>query len=195
MLLLASHLAFGDLNTAFLAAAARLVVGLSAPDHFHRPVFNPKIPGSWLVDLSHIDADPRLPSPFTPDGTRPTGPAWCQSHTVAHAEGLGYNVSPLEAYLRRETGAYLDPWHDRLKNAYVDTLADLGVTDAESSPPSRPPSRAASASCVNAPRASATRKANGGRPPNAPPGAPTSVPPSSPGPESTCTARCATWPP
>ncbi len=31
-------------------------------------------------------------------------------------------------YLRRETGAYLDPWHDRLKTAYVDTLADLGVT-------------------------------------------------------------------
>ncbi|NEB29846.1 helix-turn-helix domain-containing protein [Streptomyces sp. SID14446] len=117
-----------DLNTAFLAAAARLVVGLSAPDHFHAPKFNPKIPGSWLVDLSHIDLDPRLPSPFTPDGTRPTGPAWYQTHTVAYAQELGHNVAPIEAYLRRETGAYLDPWHDRLKNAYVDTLAGLGVT-------------------------------------------------------------------
>ncbi|UUU18885.1 telomere-associated protein Tap [Streptomyces sp. DSM 40750] len=117
-----------DLNTAFLAAAARLVVGLSAPDHFHNPAFNPKIPGSWLVDLSHIEVDPRLPSPFTPDGTRPTGPAWYQTHTVAYAQELGHNVQPLEAYLRRETGAYLDPWHDRLKTAYVDTLADLGVT-------------------------------------------------------------------
>ncbi|MEU4735664.1 MULTISPECIES: telomere-associated protein Tap [Streptomyces] len=117
-----------DLNTAFLAAAARLAVGLSAPDHFHAPKFNPKIPGSWLVDLSHIELDPRLPSPFTPDGTRPTGPGWYQTHTVAYAQELGYNVAPIEAYLRRETGAYLDPWHDRLKNAYVDTLADLGVT-------------------------------------------------------------------
>ncbi|MDX5567602.1 helix-turn-helix domain-containing protein [Streptomyces sp. ID05-04B] len=117
-----------DLNTAFLAAAARLVVGLSAPDHFHTPTFNPKIPGSWLVDLSHVEVDPRLPSPFTPDGTRPTGPAWYQTHTVAYAQELGYNVTPIEAYLRRETGAYLDPWHDRLKTAYVDTLADLGVT-------------------------------------------------------------------
>ncbi|MDX3233788.1 helix-turn-helix transcriptional regulator [Streptomyces sp. ME19-01-6] len=117
-----------DLNTAFLAAAARLVVGLSAPDHFHAPKFNPKIPGSWLVDLSHIELDPRLPSPFTPDGTRPTGPAWYQTHTVAYAQELGYDVHPIEAYLRRETGAYLDPWHDRLKTAYVDTLADLGVT-------------------------------------------------------------------
>ncbi|GAB7036142.1 helix-turn-helix transcriptional regulator [Streptomyces sp. NPDC021749] len=117
-----------DLNTAFLAAAARLVVGLSAPDHFHAPKFNPKIPGSWLVDLSHIELDPRLPSPFTPDGSRPTGPAWYQTHTVAYAQELGYDVHPIEAYLRRETGAYLDPWHDRLKTAYVDTLADLGVT-------------------------------------------------------------------
>ncbi|MBC2904311.1 telomere-associated protein Tap [Streptomyces cupreus] len=117
-----------DLNTAFLAAAARLVVGLSAPDHFHAPTFNPKIPGSWLVDLSHVDLDPRLPSPFTPTGERPEGPAWYQTHTVAYAQELGYNVAPIEAYLRRETGAYLDPWHDRLKNAYVDTLADLGVT-------------------------------------------------------------------
>ncbi|AVH93670.1 transcriptional regulator [Streptomyces sp. WAC00288] len=117
-----------DLNTAFLAAAARLVVGLSAPDHFLGPKFNPKIPGSWLVDLSHVELDPRLPSPFTSDGTRPTGPAWYQTHTVAYAQELGYNVEPIEAYLRRETGAYLDPWHDRLKTAYVDTLADLGVT-------------------------------------------------------------------
>ncbi|MGW1656796.1 telomere-associated protein Tap [Streptomyces atratus] len=117
-----------DLNTAFLAAAARLTVGLSAPDHFHGPKFNPKIPGSWLVDLSRIELDPRLPSPFTPTGERPTGPAWYQTHTVAYAQELGYDVHPIEAYLRRETGAYLDPWHDRLKNAYVDTLADLGVT-------------------------------------------------------------------
>ncbi|MCX5264713.1 helix-turn-helix domain-containing protein [Streptomyces sp. NBC_00199] len=117
-----------DLNTAFLAAAARLVVGLSAPDHFHTVRFNPKIPGSWLVDLSHIELDPRLPSPFTPDGTRPTGPAWYQTHTVAYAQELGYDVHPVEAFLRRETGAYLDPWHDRLKTAYLDTLADLGVT-------------------------------------------------------------------
>ncbi|MEU2415182.1 helix-turn-helix transcriptional regulator [Streptomyces sp. NPDC048209] len=117
-----------DLNTAFLASAARLTVGLSAPDHFVAPKFNPKIPGSWLVDLSHVEIDERLPSPFTPDGERPTGPAWYQTHTVAYAQELGYNVEILEAYLRRETGAYLDPWHDRLKAAYVDTLADMGVT-------------------------------------------------------------------
>ncbi|MGW2765399.1 telomere-associated protein Tap [Streptomyces sp. NPDC001275] len=117
-----------DLNTAFLAAAARLMVGLSGPEHVRHPHFDKRIPGSWLVDLSHIELDPRLPSPFTPSGLRPTGPAWYQTHTVAYAQELGYNVQPTEAYLRRETGAYLDPWHDRLKSAYVETLADLGIT-------------------------------------------------------------------
>ncbi len=63
-----------------------------------------------------------------PDGTRPNGPAWYQTHTLAYAQELGHEVDPVETYLRRETGAYLDPWHDRLKTAYVDTLADLGVT-------------------------------------------------------------------
>ncbi|MQY11024.1 hypothetical protein SRB5_11380 [Streptomyces sp. RB5] len=117
-----------DLNTAFLAAAARLTVGLSAPEHVARPAFDKRIPGSWYVDLSHIPVDPRLPSPFTPTGERPTGPAWYTTHTVAYAQELGHDVTPVEAYLRRETGAYLDPWHDRLRAAYVDTLADLGVT-------------------------------------------------------------------
>ncbi|MEW2467961.1 helix-turn-helix transcriptional regulator [Streptomyces sp. NPDC046994] len=117
-----------DLNAAFLAAAARLVVGLSGPEYVQRPQFDKRIPGSWLVDLSHIELDPRLPSPFTPSGERPTGPAWNQTYTVAYAQELGYNIQPIEAYLRRETGAYLDPWHDRLKTAYLDTLADLGVT-------------------------------------------------------------------
>ncbi|AOR36803.1 transcriptional regulator [Streptomyces fodineus] len=123
-----------DLNTAFLAAAARLVVGLSGPQYVKRPDFDKRIPGSWLVDLSHIELDARLPSPFTPSGRRPEGPAWYQTHTVAYAQELGYAVQPIEAYLRRETGAYLDPWHDRLKNAYVDTLADLGVTKDLSDP-------------------------------------------------------------
>jgi DNA-binding XRE family transcriptional regulator len=116
-----------DINTAFLAAAARLSVGLSEPVHVDRPRFDKKIPGAWYVDLSHIDLDPRLPSPFTPKGTRPTGPAWYATPTVAYAVELGAEVQPVEGFLRRETGAYLDPWHDRLKDAYGATMSDLGV--------------------------------------------------------------------
>ncbi|MFF7967046.1 telomere-associated protein Tap [Streptomyces sp. NPDC007903] len=117
-----------DVNAAFLAAASRTPVGLCAPVHVRRPAFDKKVPGSWLVDLSHIESDPRLPSPFTPSGERPTGPAWYQTHTVAYAVELGHNVQVREAYLRPEYGAFLDPWHDRLKAALLDTMADLGVT-------------------------------------------------------------------
>ncbi|MGW9249988.1 telomere-associated protein Tap [Streptomyces badius] len=116
-----------DINTAFLAAAARLTVGLSGPVHVTTPVFDKKIPGSWLVDLSGIELDARLPNPFTPSGLRPEGPGWYTTATLAYAEELGCAVRPLEAYLRQETGAYLDPWHDRLKDAYLTTTADMGI--------------------------------------------------------------------
>ncbi|WP_240659614.1 helix-turn-helix transcriptional regulator [Streptomyces sp. WAC 01529] len=117
-----------DVNMAFAAAANRLTVGLSAPVHVHRPIFDAKLPGSWLVDLSHIRLDERLPSPFTPHGERPTGPAWYATPTVAYAVELGYTVTPLEAYLRYEHGPYLDAWYTRLRDAYIATMADLGIT-------------------------------------------------------------------
>ncbi|WP_042404661.1 telomere-associated protein Tap [Streptacidiphilus carbonis] len=116
-----------DINTAFLAAASRLTVGLGAPVHVVRPVFDKKTPGCWYVDLSGIDTDPLLPSPFTPSGQRPAGPAWYATPTVAYAQELGADVQPIEAFLREESGPYLDPWHDRLKEAYVTTLGDAGV--------------------------------------------------------------------
>ncbi|MFF1791816.1 telomere-associated protein Tap [Kitasatospora sp. NPDC058243] len=116
-----------DINTAYLAAAARLNVGLSGPLHVTNPHFDKKTPGSWLVDLSHIPTDPRLPSPFTPTGNPPTGPAWYTTPTVAYAQELGHDVTPTEAYLREHSGAYLDPWHDRLREAYVTTMAEAGI--------------------------------------------------------------------
>jgi len=38
-------------------------------------------------------------------------------------------VRPIAAWLRPEAGGYLDLWHNRLRAAYMDTLADLGVTE------------------------------------------------------------------
>ncbi|WNI19465.1 telomere-associated protein Tap [Actinacidiphila sp. ITFR-21] len=123
-----------DVNTAFLAAANRLVVGLSGPVHVKAPRFDRTVPGSWLVDLSGIELDPRLPSPFTPHGRRPEGPAWYATPTVAYAAELidAYRLpvalSPIEAYLRTGAGPYLDPWYKHLADAYKATMADLGVT-------------------------------------------------------------------
>ncbi|MFE9174023.1 telomere-associated protein Tap [Streptomyces kebangsaanensis] len=135
-----------DVNMAFAAGANGLTVGLGAPTHVKNPVFDPKLPGSWLVDLSHVDLSHvkagkewakleagLLPSPFTPSGERPTGPAWYATPTVAYAVELGYDVTPIEAYVRYENGRYLDAWYNRLRDAYVATMADLGVP-ADASP-------------------------------------------------------------
>ncbi|MFF3663513.1 telomere-associated protein Tap [Streptomyces olivochromogenes] len=135
------HLVGIDVNMAFAAGANGLVVGLGVPTHVNAPVFDPKLPGSWLVDLSHVDlsrvkigkdkwADldaSLLPSPFTPKGERPTGPAWYATPTVAYAVELGYDVRPIEAYVRHDNGRYLDGWYNRLRDAYLATMADLGV--------------------------------------------------------------------
>ncbi|MCX5278208.1 helix-turn-helix domain-containing protein [Streptomyces virginiae] len=129
-----------DINMAFAAATNSLVVGLGGPTHLTgKPAFDPKLPGSWLVDLSHVDLSrariagrtvdgTRLPSPFTPTGEHPTGPAWYATPSVAYAVQLGFDVAPIEAYVRMESGRYLDPWYDRLRDAYLATMADLGVT-------------------------------------------------------------------
>ncbi|MFG2317707.1 telomere-associated protein Tap [Streptomyces tendae] len=134
------HLVGIDVNMAFAAGANGLNVGLGEATHLKAPAFDPKLPGSWLVDLSHVDLSrvkvgkewvdldgSLLPSPFTPTGERPAGPAWYATPTVAYAVELGYEVSPLEAYVRHESGRYLDGWYQRLRDAYLATMANLGV--------------------------------------------------------------------
>ncbi|MGW1160283.1 telomere-associated protein Tap [Streptomyces sp. NPDC002519] len=136
-----------DVNLAFGAAANGAVVGLATPPvHLTHPTFDATLPGAWLVDLSHVELShvlvgkqwrrlegALLPSPFTPTGERPTGPAWYATPTVAYAVELGYDVAPTEAWVRREKGRFLDGWYQRLRNAYVATMGDLGV--GESLPP------------------------------------------------------------
>ncbi|MEU9925176.1 helix-turn-helix transcriptional regulator [Streptomyces griseoluteus] len=141
------HLVGIDVNMAFAAGANGLNVGLGEATHVKNPVFDPKLPGSWLVDLSHVDLSKvkvgkdkwveldasLLPSPFTPKGDRPTGPAWYATPTVAYAQELGYEVRPTQAWVRRDNGRYLDGWYQRLRDAYLATMADLGV-DADLAP-------------------------------------------------------------
>ncbi|MEU9148164.1 helix-turn-helix domain-containing protein [Streptomyces sp. NPDC048349] len=119
-----------DVNMAFAAAANRLTVGLGPATHRTNPRFDPKTPGCWLADLSSLTLDPRLPSPFTPHGKPPTGPAWYATPTLAYAQELGHEVRPAEAWLRLDHGPYLDAWYTRLRDAYMATMADLGITPA-----------------------------------------------------------------
>ncbi|OII64369.1 transcriptional regulator [Streptomyces sp. CC53] len=140
------HLVGIDVNMAFAAGANGLNVGLGEATHVNAPAFDPKLPGSWLVDLSHVDLSrvkvgkewveldgSLLPSPFTPKGERPEGPAWYATPTVAYAQELGYEVRPIEAWVRYDNGRYLDGWYNRLRDAYLATMADLGV-DADLAP-------------------------------------------------------------
>ncbi|MCC0100510.1 helix-turn-helix domain-containing protein [Streptomyces flavotricini] len=119
-----------DVNMAFAAAANRLPVGIGPAVHTRSPRFDPKTPGCWLADLSSLELDPRLPSPFTPNGHPPTGPAWYATPTLAYAQELGHPVHATEAWLRPDHGPYLDAWYTRLRDAYMATMADLGVTSA-----------------------------------------------------------------
>jgi hypothetical protein len=137
------HLVGIDVNMAFAAASNGAIVGLAQPPvHVTAPRFDAKVPGAWLVDLSHVDLSRvkvgkewrtleagLLPSPFTPSGERPEGPAWYATPTVAYAVELGYDVAPAEAWIRPESGRFLDDWYKRLRDAYVATMADLGVTE------------------------------------------------------------------
>ncbi|MFJ3673633.1 telomere-associated protein Tap [Streptomyces sp. NPDC090106] len=131
-----------DINTAFLAASSRLLVGLGEAAYTDGPRFNKKIPGAWLVDLSGavlrtkdpatkewVELPADFPSPFTPNGQAPTGPAWYTTQTLAYAVELGVEVRPVAGWLRDEPSGYFDLWYGRLRSAYMDTLADLGVTE------------------------------------------------------------------
>ena len=105
-----------DVNTAFLAAAGppdRRPVRARPLPRARRSTRRSPAPGwSTSPTSSSTRACPRR-SPRTAaarrarPGTRPPpSPTPRSSATTSH---------PIEAYLRRETGAYLDPWHDRLE--------------------------------------------------------------------------------
>jgi prevent-host-death family protein len=157
-----------DINVAFLAACNGTPVGTCAPYHLDHPVFDKKLPGSWLEDLSGVDTDPLLPSPFTPDGSRPTGPAWYETHTVALAAELGHNPRPTQAHVRpsakqaeklgiaahparyderrRAAGAvpafgagpYFKPWYEHLTTAFMETMTALKAVTHDDGRPLEP---------------------------------------------------------
>ncbi|MGW6202062.1 DnaB-like helicase C-terminal domain-containing protein [Streptomyces sp. NPDC055089] len=144
-----------DTMMAFFAACSSTQMGTCAPYEVHHPRFDKKIPGIWLEDLSGISTDPLMPSPFTPDGVRPNGPAWYETHTIELATELGHTPRPSRAYLRpnaqqaaargiaphpdrydprREgagpvpafgNGPYLKAWYKHLLPAYMETMTAL----------------------------------------------------------------------
>ncbi|MFH8260469.1 type II toxin-antitoxin system prevent-host-death family antitoxin [Streptomyces roseolus] len=157
-----------DTMMAFFAACNSTPMGTCAPYEVTRPPFDKKIPGIWMEDLSHIDTDPLMPNPFTPDGVRPAGPAWYETHTLALAAELGHTPRPSLAHLRpndkqaaamgitahpdrydeRRPGAgpvpafgngpYLKSWYEHLLPAYMQTMTALGAVTHDDGTPLSP---------------------------------------------------------
>ncbi|MBB4717847.1 hypothetical protein BJ965_007729 [Streptomyces luteogriseus] len=50
--------------------------------------------------------------PVHAEGRATEGPAWYATPTVAYAVELGYEVRPIEAYVRYDNGRYLDGWYN-----------------------------------------------------------------------------------
>ncbi|MEV7108959.1 DnaB-like helicase C-terminal domain-containing protein [Streptomyces atroolivaceus] len=179
-----------DTMMAFFAACNSTPMGTCAPYEVYHPRFDKKIPGIWLEDLSGVGTDPLMPSPFTPDGVRPSGAAWYETHTIALATELGHIPRPSQAYLRpndkqaaamgiaphpdrydprREgagpvpafgNGPYLKHWYEHLLPAYMETMTALGAVTRDDGTALSPQEFLAAMDRMNSDGAFRTRHAN-----------------------------------
>jgi hypothetical protein len=128
-----------DVNTQFLAAAASLPVGLSAPrpltpaelDEMNTALATPgaKIgPGVYVATVAGLGLDVCLPCPLTETGDWPDGPIPLHAPTIRYAIESGAAVAVSAGYVSDECGPYLDPWNRRLVAAYLAALASAGIT-------------------------------------------------------------------
>ncbi|MEU0248291.1 helix-turn-helix transcriptional regulator [Streptomyces sp. NPDC006235] len=113
-------------NLLHLAGSNEIRVADGPAHHVHHPPFDPKRPGSWLVDLSAVPQHPLLPPAFAD-----TGLAWHTTPAVAYAAlRMGAaQLQPVQGWLRPgPTGPYLAPWYDHLRLARLTVLERLGIT-------------------------------------------------------------------
>ncbi len=138
------HLVGIDVNMAFAAGANRLNVGIGAPTHVKNPVFDAKLRGSWLVDLSHVDLSRvKVGKDKWAGWTAACCPARSRRRVSARRGRPGTRRRPWRTRwswatrcgrsrrgLRYEHGRYLDGWYNRLRDAYLATGAVLLRTDS-----------------------------------------------------------------
>lgn len=119
-------------NLLHLAGSNEIRVIDGPPHLVHHPPFDPKRPGSWLVDLSDVPSHPMLPPAFAG-----TGLAWHTTPAVAYAAlrvGTA-QLQPVQGWLRPgQTGPYLAPWYDHLRLARLTVLERLGITATMQTP-------------------------------------------------------------
>ena len=112
---------------------------VAPPTTSTRPAFDPKLPGSWLVDLSHVEPATPAPAhrPFTPNGEPPRRARPGTRRPPSPTPWSSATTSPRSRRTcATRHGRYLDAWYNRLRDAYVATMADLGVTAGPGRPAS-----------------------------------------------------------
>jgi hypothetical protein len=124
-----------DGNGAYTSAYGAAAVNLGGWQHVTAPAFDPKTPGYWKIERPEWSA-PLLPDPFDPTGREDRRGApdsrWYATPTLAHAAELGYQVTPLEAYLpapEATRGRWYEPWAARVRDARTALIAE---TDPDS---------------------------------------------------------------
>ncbi|MFF9127971.1 helix-turn-helix domain-containing protein [Streptomyces sp. NPDC014889] len=124
------HVVCLAVNLLHFAGSNEIRVADTPAHHVHYSDFDPKQPGSWLVDLSAIPPHPLLPPAFAS-----TGLAWHTTPAVAYAAARGAQPKPVQGWLRPgPTGPYLAPWYQHLRLARLAVLERLGITPAMDTP-------------------------------------------------------------
>ncbi|MFD3580506.1 telomere-associated protein Tap [Streptomyces sp. NPDC058644] len=124
------HVLCFAVNLHHFADSNNIRVANAPAQHVFHPDFDPKMPGSWLVDLSTV-----TPRPFLPPAFASHSLAWHTTPAVAYATLHGARPQPVQAWLRRgPTGPYLNPWYRHLRLARVAVLEQLGLTDELDTP-------------------------------------------------------------
>ncbi|WP_108999050.1 telomere-associated protein Tap [Streptomyces rishiriensis] len=125
-----AHVVCLAVNLLHLAGSNEIQVADGPARHVHHPPFDPKQPGSWLVDLSAVPQHPRLPPAFAG-----TGLAWHTTPAVAYAALRGAQPKPVQGWLRPgPKGPYLNPWYQHLRLARLAVLERLGITATQETP-------------------------------------------------------------
>lgn len=112
-----------DINAAYLSAAASVRLGLVPPAHSTAPDFDKNTPGYWKVTPPAEGGHRLLPDLLDPLSRWRGGDLWVTTPTLAAALDLGYNLTPAEAWVYRDSVRYLEPWYDRLRTARTTLLA------------------------------------------------------------------------
>ncbi|MFJ9871504.1 hypothetical protein ACIRVI_00350 [[Kitasatospora] papulosa] len=119
------HVVCFAVNLHHFADSNNLRVSDAPAHHVFHPDFDPKTPGSWLVDLSDNDPHPLLPPAFASQGL-----AWHTTPALAYAALRGLRPQPVRAWLRHgKTVPYFDPWYKHVRLARLAVLDSLGLTN------------------------------------------------------------------